>query len=379
MDVIHEPTNEFNFTHLSLSSPVSVSSGNHFIKYSYGSSPLYIKTPKCSMKQGVIKAGKKMFCDLMFSIENEQLIQWLENLETHSQRFIFEQREKWFETPLEQPDIENSFATTIKLIKSGKCYTLRASIPTILGKPSLKIYDEQAQPVALENLKENTQVISILEFQGIKCSPRGFQIEIEVKQLLVLNPADIFQKCVLINTSRSENTADSSGRDERLNFTLEDIPTATTVNNEIDTVANTMLLSVPADDVASKEIPTLDVFVEEEADTEATPPSEMESEPPTTESHDAPISEIDDVNAKQKGDTFTEIDFNLEEIPVEDSMVLKNRNDVYYEMYREALRKAKMAKELAISNYLEAKRIKNIYMLNDLSDDETESEYNFTE
>jgi len=140
-----------------------------------------------------------------------------------------------------------------------------------------------------------------------------------------------------------------------------------------------MLLSVPADDLASKEIPTLDVFVEEEADTEATPPSEMESEPPTTESHEEPLSEIDDVNAKQKGDTFTEIDFNLEEIPVEDSMVLKNRNDVYYEMYREALRKAKMAKELAISNYLEAKRIKNIYMLNDLSDDETESEYNFTE
>ena len=38
-------------------------------------------------------------------------------------------------------------------------------------------------------------------------------------------------------------------------------------------------------------------------------------------------------------------------------------------MYREALQKAKMAKSLALTNYLEAKRIKNTYMLTDLSDD----------
>ena len=37
--------------------------------------------------------------------------------------------------------------------------------------------------------------------------------------------------------------------------------------------------------------------------------------------------------------------------------------------YREALKKAKVAKELALTNYLEAKRIKNTYMLTELNDD----------
>jgi hypothetical protein len=37
-------------------------------------------------------------------------------------------------------------------------------------------------------------------------------------------------------------------------------------------------------------------------------------------------------------------------------------------MYREARRKAKVAKDLALSAYLEAKEIKNKYMLDDLSD-----------
>ena len=38
-------------------------------------------------------------------------------------------------------------------------------------------------------------------------------------------------------------------------------------------------------------------------------------------------------------------------------------------MYREALRKAKLAKDLALSSYLEATRIKNLYMLNDLNEE----------
>ena len=69
-----------------------------------------------------------------------------------------------------------------------------------------------------------------------------------------------------------------------------------------------------------------------------------------------------------------EIKFNLDEIP-EEEVVLKNRNDVYYEMYKEAMKKAKIAKDLALSSYLEAKHIKNLYMLDDLTDDE-EYEYN---
>ena len=59
----------------------------------------------------------------------------------------------------------------------------------------------------------------------------------------------------------------------------------------------------------------------------------------------------------------------------EEKVVLKDRNEVYYEMYKEAMKKAKIAKDLALSSYLEAKRIKNMYMLEDLTENE-EYEYN---
>ena len=65
-----------------------------------------------------------------------------------------------------------------------------------------------------------------------------------------------------------------------------------------------------------------------------------------------------------------EVDFDLEEMSETDTISIKQRKDVYYEMYREALQKAKVAKDLALSAYLEAKHIKNKYMLDDMSDEE---------
>ena len=72
-----------------------------------------------------------------------------------------------------------------------------------------------------------------------------------------------------------------------------------------------------------------------------------------------------------------EIELTLDKIPKNQSFLIKDKNNVYYKMYKEAKRKAKVAKNLAISSLLEAKRIKNVYMVEDSSDteDSTISEY----
>ena len=72
-----------------------------------------------------------------------------------------------------------------------------------------------------------------------------------------------------------------------------------------------------------------------------------------------------------------DIDFPLEntsdENNVDDApLKLKSRNDVYYKLYKEIRQRAKEAKREALANYLEAKRIKNTYLLEDLSDSDSE-------
>jgi hypothetical protein len=451
MDAIQEPNHNFNFEKLLLSPPLSISSGNHFIKYSFNNSPLYIQTPKCKIKQGIMKIGKKMFCDLVFSIENEGFTHWLENLENYSQTYIFEKREKWFETSLEKHDIENSFASPIKLIKSGKYFTLRSNIPTILGKHSLKIYNESEQLVELEDLKEESSIVSVLEIQGIKCSTRGFQIDVEIKQLLVLNPVDIFQKCVLLHGNKKNVDQDGQASIRAPHVVLKPGSLGLLCTGQAmlakDTDTSNDFYSTPLKNVnqttsiecnEQKDILTLggyktlnsndndDVLLKIESSDEHNDLETNDGGIKLAIKHDNNIhlhneqSSLENIvdmnenlsdNSNKKNEIslqdclsnveshtdcqtnpdlytnnldenmnsigLTEINFNLEEIPTNDSLVLKNRNDVYYNMYREALRKAKMAKELSLSSYLEAKRIKNIYMLNDLSDEDSDIENDF--
>jgi hypothetical protein len=75
------------------------------------------------------------------------------------------------------------------------------------------------------------------------------------------------------------------------------------------------------------------------------------------------------VQPKKKSNDLEEIEIHLEELKESEPVQIKQRNEVYYEMYREARKKAKIARDLALAAYLEAKQIKNTYMLTDLNSD----------
>ena len=216
MEEIYDPNNKFEFDKLILIKPIMTSGGNFFIRILKNDSPLYIQPPKCILKQGIIKAGRKLYCDLIFTNEDDSFICWVENLENICQMNIFNNREKWFETELEMHDIENSFTSTLKIFKSGKNYILRVNVPNVLGKCTLKIYDEDEREIDSENINENTNVMSILEFKGIKCSARSFQIDIEMKQLMILKPKKLFDKCILKTNKSNDKDVDKDIKNDSL-------------------------------------------------------------------------------------------------------------------------------------------------------------------
>ena len=74
----------------------------------------------------------------------------------------------------------------------------------------------------------------------------------------------------------------------------------------------------------------------------------------------------------EKNDLLSEIDIKLPK--KENSMKLKPAKEVYFEIYKAARKRAKDAKMQAIKTYLEAKKIKSTYLLDDIesSDDDLE-------
>jgi len=329
--MIHDTTELMDFQkNITMISPKSVSSGSYIIKcFNVNQTPLYIQSPKCKSKQGFLKAGKKLYCDLVFSYEDETFLRWIEQFETYCQNKIFENRSTWFDNELEMHDIENSFLPSLKSFKSGKQHILRVNIPLHLGKCALKIYNEKEEDVNTDQIVENSNLVTILEIQGIKCSSRSFQIEYEVKQMMLLNPVDLFDKCVFLNKPKSTESL----------ITLEQKPEEP--------------LQIYLDNISEE-------TVEEEKET-------VEEEKEKVEEEFIPEKKDLDENTEME---ICEIDL---EIPIEEDILqLKNRNEVYVEMYREAKRKARLAREFALSAYLEAKRIKNTYLLDEAFDSDEE-------
>ena len=451
MEKIYEPNDSFDFSKLSLLSPSSMPGGNYFIKFRINDCPLYIQPPKCVSKSAIFKSGKKHYCDLMFTNENEDFIRWMENLENYCQNKIFDHRSKWFETELDEHDIENSFTSPLKIFKSGKFYISRTNVPTMLGKCSLKIYNEDEHEVDIETIKENTNIITILEIQGIKCSSKNFQIEIEIKQMMVFKQNNLFEKCIFTqNNQRTEDFTDKIMEQsttkvvEPLRGSDQTLPGATRPselvvesgvhrtptlecealreklcfsdhgNNNNNNNNNNNPIVSEADSETNVEssatkvsdedvVHDADIFISDDSANATTPifiPDPNNGLSPQliedfldSETNDTILSDSANVTTslnplfipKQINQTtnetysvskdILEVDMNIDDLPNNDTVYIKKRNDIYYQMYKEAKRKAKMARDLAISSYLEAKHIKNTYMLeNEDSDSDFDEE-----
>ena len=89
MEEIYDTNDSFQFDKLTLIKPVLIAGGNYFIRCLMNNAPLYIQPPKCTTKQGILMAGKRFYTELMFTNENEHFIRWMENLENHCQKYIF--------------------------------------------------------------------------------------------------------------------------------------------------------------------------------------------------------------------------------------------------------------------------------------------------
>ena len=66
-----------------------------------------------------------------------------------------------------------------------------------------------------------------------------------------------------------------------------------------------------------------------------------------------------------------DFDVNVE---TQQPLQLKDKGELYYEMYGDAKRRANMLKDMALSAYLEAKEIKQKYNLDDSDEDSSDGE-----
>jgi len=400
MNDIIEPTIDYDFSNLYLGPPSTIAGGAYFTRIMYNNNKqLYIQTPKSLTKQGFVKSGKKIYVDLMFDNNDTVFINWIENLESKCQELIFSKGENWFQTKLDKDDIDTAFTSPFKIYKSGKYYLLRVNV-----KPNVKIFNDNATVINLDDIAADKTLISIIEIQGIKFTSRNFQMELELKQSMIVSPDPFLDACFIktpvkkqssnqenidakdLDANNSEIYLDitNDGSDEHLgdndinlferknavinkvNVNLNatelqsfskdeniDIDKKTEINTAINSKTNTSSSSSPI--IQLEEIHNIDLNYLKENNNDNNIVLEIE------DLNLDPIKK-EDSNILKEFDLSSSLENDLE------SITLKKPNQVYYEIYKKAREKAKEAKKEAILAFLEAKNIKKTYMLDDIDE-----------
>ena len=388
---IIEPNEFFDFSGLSLAHPTGIQGGAYFTKIENNNKPLYIQTTKSVTRQGFVKTGKKYYCDLMFDKNADVLITWFENLENTCKKLIYEKRETWFQNGLEESDIDSAFNAIIRVYKSGKYYLIRTNIKNNRSdEPAVKIYNENEVSLTINDVTTETNIISILEIQGIKFTSRNFQIEIELKQVMMLDNEPIFNSCLIKNKkggiSKQPDILQSplnptNDIDIDIDIDIDSLAKSdelignTLIKNEIieDNLSNLDSL----DDGEPVQLNDIVQDITIPIDSAPLKKSETPTENTITD-EDSLELEIENLEQENNEDALLlkEVDIDLSLENNLETLQLKKPNQVYFELYKEARSKAKLAKKAAIIAYLEAKNIKKTYILENLddSDDDFDAE-----
>ena len=418
---------EFDYAGLSLANPGRLQGGAYYSKIKHNDMPIYIQSPKCSTKNGIVVTGKKTYCDIMFSTNEQSIIDWIIDFEKKIKEILFTKSSLWFHNAMEMDDIEYFFNSSLRTYKGNK-QLMRTYVHTTKNNPlssALQVYDENETIRQINDIIDS-KVIAILYLKGIKFTQNSFQVDIELKQVMLLDDIPEFSTCMIkhnisssafeeprpispIHMTQHLDTLDNSTSLTDASTNIVDSSSAT----EDDDVTSTQDIvcdssnTILSEDVLISKSPLSQDLEKTECDStnlDSSLNSTVITPTTTTNSNDSWVRlvrgllsrskdqpsdiqeslDISQVSPQTSPQTSPQNSFqhsnHLEEVELfvdnSEPITLKKPNEVFYEIYKEARKKAKLARKVAIIAYLEAKNIKKTYMLDELdsgSDDDLDN------
>jgi len=374
----------FNFDDLTLMPPKGVQGGAYFSRLKYKGEKLIIQTQKCNTKNGIKRTGKKSYCDLMFNNEDSDFSLWAEQFEDKIKELIYNNKDSWFHDDLEKEDIEYNWNSSLRSYKK-KNYLFRTFIEKSKvsnNTPKIQIFNEDQERLNVEDITSNSNMICIIEIKGLKFTSQSFHLECMLMQIMLINDSLVENEC-LIKINNKKTLEKNPSKINNLN--IENITSMKETNKNIES-----LKKEDGDDILEEKNMKFNEEEHDEEDENLEQGVELEDEnleqgvelkdenleqgveledenlEQGVELKDEKIiQKVDDLeeNLEKKSDEMLEINLELPKDLEINTLKLKKPNEVYINMYEQTLKKAKLAKRLAIEAYLEAKEIKRTYML----------------
>ena len=430
MEIVSSTSNfDFKSTTLADPQPLTGQAGFYFTQLGVGpeNKSLCLQLPECVTKQGVVNVKNAKYLDLMFERDkHDELMKWVEKLEYTCQDIIDTKKELWFQTELTRDDIETMMAQVTRLYQSGKYVLMRVFIE--LNKIGQKCiaYDEKEIGFDLDTLEGNKTIIPLVMIEGVKFSSRSFEISIKLVQVMIMGRDDKNSSCLIkrpitVTPAAPEPILEKPIVNNKIGKEQASLrpsivkpvtakPIAQPIAQPIAAVAKPV--AAVAKPVAAPLVKSIVAPLSNKEKTLINKPIIREKTAVDTidktslgekvlkpiirnttfgnttvgnntvgiiknvntaikPANSVPANSVPVTNLVKKND-IEEITINYQDLS--DTISLKNPNEVYYEIYKNAREKAKECRMKAVEAYLEAKQIKTKYMLQDLDDSDDDSE-----
>ncbi len=378
-----EQLKNYDFDKINLLTPRPLQGGTYFSKVVENSEKLLLQTPKIVTKKGIHKTGKKIYCDLLFDIDDAIFLEWIKNLELKVREIIYQRRELWFYDELTLEDIEYNWINSIKSYK--KKFLCRTFLNKDLA--DLRIFNEYGEDMGIDDLKPNSRIISIIEINGLKFNTTSFHLEFGIKQIMILDDSNKFDKCLIQYGNRSNTSSREKVVDEEPTEVVEEEPEV--VEEEPEVVEEQTKVVEEEPEVVEEQTKVVEAPTEIVED-EQKEKIELEVVEKPEEINDKNKEEVVEKNVKDEVKEFIneketekkdlekndELKEHVLEIPkAEETMNLRDPNEIYLDIYKAAKEKARQAKLAAVKAYLEAKKIKQTYLIDELDTSDDDSEF----
>jgi len=402
--------------------------------------PLAIQLPLCTTKNGVINNATKTYTDLVFVNEDKDtsslVTRLIYTLENTFCKLLYENLVTLFASPnLTMDDFEEMLTTSVRLNRQGDVM-LRTTIETLRKtltglKTKCDIYTDLGESLTLADIKEGTSIVPLITIKELAFSTTSFNMVIVMTECLVMSEQveeetnvtsgkrrivfnDNVASDAPIMTKKPKNNDDKKGKNkvegtkpesnsESVTLTINDNDAKQSINEDVMDELSEVDITLEGDDDSNS-------IVTDEGD------DEEKNSVNTLQEYDIPIDDIlnntnndwsdankderfdgpEDNNDKEVNNTNdtaneenesneanedSEYD-GLEEVKslnIEDEgeITLKRPDEVYREIYRVAITKAKKLRKIALQAYMDAKKIKARFLVDTLedSDDESFQEY----
>ena len=182
---------DIDVNNIIFSNPEKVKGGSYISIPKYNDNAIYIQTPKL-VNKGFTKTDQR--CTMELELDNTHLnfYEFITNIDDFNIVNIQKNSLEWFKQAFPLDVVEEFYKSPVKMARSKKAPSLKVKVPLSRGNIDCSIYNNKNQLINHSQIKENSKVLTVLHFYGLRflkqqviCEWVPIQIKIydEVKEL----------------------------------------------------------------------------------------------------------------------------------------------------------------------------------------------------